>query len=148
MKFLEACVRESLRMAGVLFGPSRLAMKDIQVGDYTIPKGTLVTLSAYMTHHDKELWGNDVDTYKPERFISESQPLYAFLPFGAGQHACPGRFFAIHEIKTIISLLLQSYDIDVPGGRPELVYIGNRVSSKKEPIIFTKKQPQQQQQEA
>jgi cytochrome P450 len=148
MEYLEACIRESLRGTANLIGPRRLAMEDIQVGQYTIPKGTIVSLSAYLTGQDKELWGDDADKYRPERFLSETQPLYAYLPFGSGHHACPGRFFAIHEIKTIISLLVRSYDIEVPGGRPDIVWVVNRASTKKEPVIFIKKQPQQKLQHA
>ena len=33
------------------------------------------------------------------------------LTFGYGRHACPGRFFAVNEIKMIIAVLLTKYDI-------------------------------------
>jgi cytochrome P450 len=139
MDYLDACIRESLRTTSFLLGPNRLAMKDMQAGQYSIQKGTMVALSAYVAHHDKTLWGEDTESFKPERFISETQPLYAFLPFGSGQHACPGRFFALHEIKTILSLLMRTYDIDIPGGRPKLVWLVNRVTAEKDPVIFMKK---------
>ncbi|ELR21914.1 cytochrome p450 superfamily protein [Acanthamoeba castellanii str. Neff] len=135
MDYLDACIRESLRTTSFL----RWRMKDMQAGQYSIQKGTMVALSAYVAHHDKTLWGEDTESFKPERFISETQPLYAFLPFGSGQHACPGRFFALHEIKTILSLLMRTYDIDIPGGRPKLVWLVNRVTAEKDPVIFMKK---------
>jgi cytochrome P450 len=34
-----------------------------------------------------------------------------FLPFGHGKHACPGRFFASHEIKLMLAYIVQNYDI-------------------------------------
>ncbi|KAL3474768.1 cytochrome P450 [Aspergillus californicus] len=33
------------------------------------------------------------------------------LNFGHGPHSCPGRFFAVHEIKTILVKILVDYDI-------------------------------------
>ena len=38
------------------------------------------------------------------------------LPFGYGRHACPGRFFAINEIKMILSVFLLNYDFKTTDG--------------------------------
>ena len=43
------------------------------------------------------------------------------LLFGHGQHACPGRFFAVNEIKVALCYLLLRYDwrfVPGTGGRP------------------------------
>ena len=34
-----------------------------------------------------------------------------YLPFGLGKHACPGRQFAVNEIKVALHHLLLKYDI-------------------------------------
>ena len=34
-----------------------------------------------------------------------------YLPFGLGKHACPGRHFAVNEIKFALHHLLLKYDI-------------------------------------
>ncbi|TGO61261.1 hypothetical protein BOTNAR_0131g00070 [Botryotinia narcissicola] len=41
-----------------------------------------------------------------------------FLSFGYGRHACPGRFFAVHEMKILLSLVLRNYDIEPLGKYP------------------------------
>lgn len=41
------------------------------------------------------------------------------MAFGYGRHACPGRFFAAHEIKMILVKLLLNYDICLPDGITE-----------------------------
>jgi ent-kaurene oxidase len=43
------------------------------------------------------------------------------INFGAGSHACPGRFFASNEIKLIVAELLMNYDMRFAEGqgRPE-----------------------------
>lgn len=35
----------------------------------------------------------------------------AFLTFGGGSHKCPGRFFALNEIKILVSLILLCFDL-------------------------------------
>ncbi len=37
------------------------------------------------------------------------------LTFGHGPHACPGRFFAIYEIKCLVVEILRNYDIRLAG---------------------------------
>lgn len=51
------------------------------------------------------------------------------LTFGYGRHACPGRFFAVNEIKMILGMLLINYDIKNIGTEryPNLEY-GEMVS--------------------
>jgi len=44
----------------------------------------------------------------------------AFLGFGFGRHACPGRFFAIHEIKIFVAHMLLHYDVEPLEQRPKL----------------------------
>lgn len=36
----------------------------------------------------------------------------AFLGFGFGKHACPGRFFALHEMKLFVAHMLLNYEIE------------------------------------
>ncbi|KAF8145980.1 hypothetical protein K438DRAFT_1629082, partial [Mycena galopus ATCC 62051] len=42
------------------------------------------------------------------------------LPFGTGKHACPGRFFAVTELKAMMAHLVMNYDVkaEVEGVRP------------------------------
>ncbi|KAH6623222.1 cytochrome P450 [Chaetomium tenue] len=43
-----------------------------------------------------------------------------FLGFGFGKHACPGRFFALHEMKLFVAHMVLNYDVEYLGERPEL----------------------------
>lgn len=38
------------------------------------------------------------------------------LTFGYGRHACPGRFFAVNEIKMIMAVALLEYEVKNPDG--------------------------------
>lgn len=49
------------------------------------------------------------------------------MNFGHGPYACPGRFFAIYELKTMLVLLLRYYDLRLPSdvkGRPKNIVTG------------------------
>lgn len=43
----------------------------------------------------------------------------AFLGFGFGRHACPGRFFALNEMKVFIAHMLLNYDVEHMAVRPK-----------------------------
>jgi cytochrome P450 len=48
---------------------------------------------------------------------------YAFLPFGAGMHACPGRNFAMQVIKMAVANILSKYHVALKGPRPKHRYM-------------------------
>jgi cytochrome P450 len=43
----------------------------------------------------------------------------AFLGFGFGRHACPGRFFALNEMKVFIAHMLLNYEVEHMKVRPK-----------------------------
>ena len=44
----------------------RVASQDYKLGDYHIPKGTLINVPVYPIHHDANVWP-DPETFMPER---------------------------------------------------------------------------------
>lgn len=42
----------------------------------------------------------------------------AFLGFGYGKHACPGRFFALNEVKIFVAHMLMNYEVEYMKVRP------------------------------
>ncbi len=47
---------------------------------------------------------------------------YRWLGFGAGRHACMGENFAYLQIKTIWSVLLRDFDLELVGELPKPDY--------------------------
>ncbi|KAI9257382.1 cytochrome P450 [Phascolomyces articulosus] len=78
-----------------------------------------VLLNVWVNHHDsdfqKDSNGNHYK-FDPFRHLSASRPASKigndYLVFGEGKHACPGRWFAIQEVKTIVTLLIRSYKLE------------------------------------
>jgi cytochrome P450 family 313 len=84
LNYLEMVINETLRILPVVPFVVRSVENDIQVADYKIPAGANVGVPIYKIHRSKELWGEDANEFKPERFEKEkfkSIHPYAFIPF-------------------------------------------------------------------
>ncbi|XP_077411613.1 uncharacterized protein cyp7b1 isoform X4 [Vanacampus margaritifer] len=53
-------------------------------------------------------------------FFKDGQKLRHYLmPFGSGASICPGRFFAVNEIKQFVCLLLLYFELRLEAGQPD-----------------------------
>jgi len=116
--YMSNVINETLRLyppAGLL--PNRDVVEDSVVGDYFIPKGNTIQVSVYSMHHDKEVWGDDVEDFNPDRFnnLTKLQKT-AFLPFGGGPRICVGMMFSLIEQKIFLSKILSQYKISLTEG--------------------------------
>ena len=62
-----------------------------------------------------------------------------FLAFGYGRHMCPGRFFAINEMKVMLATMLQNYDIRHMTERPKRQNVLENMVPFKSTTIFVRK---------
>jgi cytochrome P450 len=127
MRKLDSFLRETQRIGGFsTIVMERKALKDFTFSDGTfIPKGSHVAAVSGPVNIDEEIY-EDPLTFKPFRFAEAREgaddaraaiknqmittsPQY--LLFGHGKHACPGRFFAVNEIKCLMGYILLNYDI-------------------------------------
>lgn len=114
--YLSWCINEVIRIdPPAPTGIARLAEHDFELdgGTKFIPKGTYVQSSAYTIHRLPEYWGEDANEFKPERWehAHKFHPAQ-FLGFGLGPRGCPGKEFALHDAKEVISSLLMHYNFD------------------------------------
>lgn len=49
----------------------REAAKDDELCGYKIPAGTKIMLAPAVVHHHPDVWGQDADKFRPERFIEQ-----------------------------------------------------------------------------
>lgn len=60
-------------------------------------------------------------------FFKHGQKLkYYLMPFGSGSSMCPGRHFALNEIKQVLSLLLLYFDLELEQGQTRAAVDPNR----------------------
>jgi cytochrome P450 len=60
-------------------------------------------------HHRKDLWGQDADDWKPERWLNR-RTGWEYLPFNGGPRICIGQQFALTEAGYVTVRLLQRFD--------------------------------------
>lgn len=117
LTYVEACVKEALRLHPPLFMLVRVAMEDFHYKDWFVPKGTWVVVSPTVSHRIAEHFA-DPDRFDPDRFLAgreEDKRDFAYIAFGGGRHKCLGNAFAILQIKAILALLLGQFDFGLCG---------------------------------
>ncbi|KIX06641.1 uncharacterized protein Z518_04617 [Rhinocladiella mackenziei CBS 650.93] len=153
MKLLDSVLKESQRMSPSSYAPCmRRIDESFKLSDGTVlPKGAQLAFTANR-NFDSAVW-SDPDKFDARRFLRlRSQPgqenAWQFvtanvdqLGFGAGQHACPGRFFASNETKIALCHLLLKYDIKLATpSRPSNFTIGAEiVAPVVEPILIRRR---------
>ncbi|KAK7985287.1 hypothetical protein PG988_002909 [Apiospora saccharicola] len=97
--YVQWVVNESLRIATVIPLNERRAQRDTVLptgggpdgqSKIFVPKGTQVLIPLYGMQHRKDIWGEDADEFRPERWATR-RPGWEFIPFGAGARKCLGR---------------------------------------------------------
>jgi sterol 14alpha-demethylase len=116
MAKMDLALRETERLHPVAFILSRKANTDIERDGYTISKGDFVLLAPSVTHRMTETW-IEPDRYNPERFNAENPDAQiesnSLVGFGGGMHRCAGVNFARMEMKVILAILLQHYEMEL-----------------------------------
>ena len=97
----DRAVEEVLRFQGTVGVAPRIAHTDLEVEDYHVPAGTMVSLSTISANHDPAAHAN------PERFditVERSEPP---LTFGGGPHYCLGANLARAEMQEALRVLAE-----------------------------------------
>jgi cytochrome P450 len=118
--YVEQVFTESLRVIPVAWGITRMVVEEHEVGGYTIPPGSIVTVSPWVVHHDPR-WYPDPDRFDPERWTKElrtSRPRYAYFPFSGGHRMCIGQPFAVLEATLVLATIAQRWRLGLEPGHP------------------------------
>jgi cytochrome P450 len=119
LPYTDMVIKEAMRLYPPAYGFSRIAVEPTTIGDYDVPKGTILNLYTYGTHRDPKLW-DEPEAFRPERFSPEAEkliPRYAYLPFGGGPRVCIGNSFAMMEARLLLATLAQHYRLRLAPGQ-------------------------------
>jgi benzoate 4-monooxygenase len=88
LSYLEAVINESLRIHSTsAVGLPRLVPEGgITIQDKYFPANTVLSVPSYTIHRDKDVWGEDADDFRPERWFERDQAAIqkTFNPFSFG----------------------------------------------------------------
>ncbi|MBE3047520.1 cytochrome P450 [Candidatus Bathyarchaeota archaeon] len=156
MVHADSVLRETLRTHA--FGARAMIRKVVaEAGVVTpdghvLPRGSTLSVVSYPVHHDPDIYP-DPDKFDPFRFsrmrgadpgsdrvdgggadnpsLSFASTGAAYLPFGHGKHACPGRFLVDLEMKMLLYRILTNYDVELlpehNGVRPKSKWVTEAV---------------------
>ncbi|XPS73243.1 hypothetical protein M3J09_005393 [Ascochyta lentis] len=125
MPYLQACIYEALRMhpAVGMSLPRVVPQEGFEIDGTFIPAGTIIGANPWVIHRQKEVFGNDCDIFRPERWLEgdRSQMDRNFFAFGSGSRTCIGRNLSWIEMTKLVPSLLMRFDIELahPDEKPE-----------------------------
>ncbi|MBN3522619.1 bifunctional cytochrome P450/NADPH--P450 reductase [Paenibacillus apiarius] len=113
LKYIRMILSESLRLWPTAPAFALYAKEDtLLAGKYPLKQGESVNVLIPKLHRDTEVWGEDVEEFRPERFEDPSRiPHHAYKPFGNGQRACIGQQFALQEATLVLGMVLKHFEI-------------------------------------
>ncbi|KAL0057874.1 hypothetical protein AAF712_015468 [Marasmius tenuissimus] len=134
LPYLDAVVRETFRLLAPVQTTARQAMKDdvIPLSEsfvdlcgqrhdaLRVRKGQTIIIPIVAINKDKNLWGEDAEEFKPERWAKLPEAVTSIpgawgnmLTFLGGPHACIGLRFTIIETKAILFTLLRAFEFEL-----------------------------------
>lgn len=117
-EYLGMVMKETMRLYTTVPAFARHSFDEQVIKGHYFPKDSVYMISAYAMSHSRELWGPDVEEFRPRRFEKFVDP-YMFLPWGGGKRICAGSNVAKMEFKLIIGILLLKFRLEFEGPEPE-----------------------------
>ena len=121
--YLEATVKEAMRLRPVIRNVARRLAKPVRVAGYDLPAGVVVFPSIALVHARADVW-DDPMQFRPERFLGGNPPPATWIPFGGGLRRCLGAGLATVEAVAVLKVVLRTVELS-PGGRTEKEKVRN-----------------------
>lgn len=123
LTYLNAVCNEVLRFYPPVALTMRTAAQETSLLGIQIPKGTNIVMAPWAVNKSRELWGPDVNEFKPDRWIpseKNSYPAnggaasnYSFLTFLHGPRSCIGQGFAKAEFACLLAAWIGRFEFSI-----------------------------------
>lgn len=118
--YLHAVCLEVLRLYSPIPLTIREAVRPTTIQGHYVPAGTKIILSSWAVNNSTALWGADVGTFNPDRWMGAgrantggAESNYSFLTFLQGPRSCIGQAFAKAEFAALLGALVGRFEWDL-----------------------------------
>jgi cytochrome P450 len=125
--FLEAVLKEALRLHPVIPMAVRHLMAPATIGGIDLPRGANVAASILLAHASEDQHPDHL-TFRPERFLEGEVHPNTWIPFGGGVRRCIGAGFSLMEGVAVLREVLSAYDVRIPEGSTDEPKVRNITS--------------------
>ncbi|KAF8875327.1 cytochrome P450 [Gymnopilus junonius] len=152
MRKLESFIMESQRSAVGAQAMNRKILQNFTFSNgITLPAGTEVAIASYETHLDDKNYdrAHEFQGFRFSNMPHEGEGLKHqfvsmapnYYTFGMGRHTCPGRFFAVNELKAMLVYILLNYDVKFPndGPRPDNFWFSGLLTASRTAEVMFKR---------
>lgn len=115
LKYLDAVIKEVLRIHPVVPLVMRSVVSPHTLMGYELREGTYAGIATYALHMNPNIWENP-EKFQPERFIENDYSPHEYVPFGGGTKKCLGYGFALFEMKSVLFKLYRHTKIHMESG--------------------------------
>ena len=120
LPYFDACVKEAFRLHPAAGLPLERVVppSGAEICREVIAAGTIVGCSAWVIHRRPEIFGSDVDAYRPERWLETSKETRkgmegCMFQFGMGARTCIGKNISLLEIYKLVPSLLRRFEVGI-----------------------------------
>lgn len=118
LPYLDACIKEAFRLHPAAGLPLERVVppQGVTICGEFIKGGTIVGCSAWVIHRRPEIFGEDVDNYRPGRWIEADAVQLkemngTMFQFGAGPRTCIGKNISLMEIYKLVPSFLRRFEV-------------------------------------
>ncbi|HVK89241.1 MAG TPA: cytochrome P450 [Kofleriaceae bacterium] len=122
-EYLDAVIRETLRLRPIVPLVGRVVAKPFQLGGYTFREGARLAPSIYLAGRHAATYRSP-EQFEPERWIGVKPDPYTWLPFGGGIRRCIGMAFAQFEMRVVLQTVVPRVRLRLADGPARVVRRG------------------------
>ncbi|OTA99734.1 hypothetical protein M426DRAFT_76178 [Hypoxylon sp. CI-4A] len=120
LPYLSAVIDEAMRMhsATGFILERRVPKGGVELHGIHLPENTIVGTNGWVLHRNKDVFGEDVHSFRPERWIDGDAAQIKemrrnLFSFGHGPRSCIGKNISILEMWKVVFELYRNFDIDL-----------------------------------